>query len=390
MKILMVHNRYQQRGGEDAVFAAEVQMLRSNGHDVVTLLENNDDITGVFGRVKTAVGSIYSRYGAQRVSGAVSSFRPDVMHVHNFFPKLSPSIFRSARKLGVPTVMTLHNYRLICPSASFYIDGEVNELSVTRSAFWTVPKRVYKNSLFGTAVVAAMVDYHKWRGTWSRDIDAFITLTGFARSRFVAAGFPESRLFVKPNFLKDVYQVGGHEPISRHGALYVGRLSREKGIPTLLEAWRDIDYPLTIIGGGEDFTRNAPANVSFVGELSRNDVHSYMAQSAFLIMPSEWYEGFPVTLLEGFISGLPVVTSAIGSLDELVEEGVMGFKSTPGSVDGLVTAIRRMLQAGEDGRALMGDAARRVALDRYTEEINHEQLLEIYHAARSHFAARPR
>lgn len=385
MRVLVVHNKYQQRGGEDAVVDAEVDLLSRKGHDVELLSVSNDRIAGFIPTIKAALGTVYSPYGVGLVSEAIAKFSPDIMHVHNYFPRLSPYIFARAHRLGVPTVHTLHNYRLICPSADFLVEGKVDESSIHRSAFRMIQKRVYRNSILGTASVAAMVEYHKKRGTWMSDVDAFITLTNFAKRKFIEAGLPEILLHVKPNFIMEdrIRRFGNRARQSaREGAIFVGRLSPEKGIDTLLSAWHGIDYELRIIGPGATRRMRSLASekIRFLGELPPERVMEEMGKAAFIVMPSECYEGFPVTLAEAYMNELPVVASDIGGLGELVTSET-GIKCRPGDHNALAAAVNRMIALGADGRSKLGDNARRIALENYSEHKNYNILTDIYERA---------
>ncbi|MEM6605082.1 MAG: glycosyltransferase family 4 protein [Pseudomonadota bacterium] len=380
MKILVIHNRYQTRGGEDAVVEAEMELLRDHGHEVQTLLVNNDGIDSLWTKLGAALSATYSRKGVRAVQGAIRRGRPDIMHVHNFFPQLSPFVFSAAKRLGVSTVHTLHNFRLLCPSASLYVDGRVDESSLRGSAFGMLRKRAYRGSITGTSAVAFMVDFHKRRGTWNRDVDAFVCLTEFGKQKFIEGGLPESRLYTKPNFLSSG-SVDPYDRAKRHGALFVGRLTREKGVDTLLKAWQNIDYPLTVAGGGAAIGDSDCANVTFLGECSRAKIESLMRSSAFLVMPSEWYEGFPVTLLEAYSRGLPVVASDIGSLTELVQDGVTGIKFTPGSPAGLQAAVQKLLALDDERIAAMSRVVSALVRNKYSPESNYSQLMAIYAAS---------
>jgi glycosyltransferase involved in cell wall biosynthesis len=250
MKILMVHNQYQQAGGEDKVFELESELLESRGHEVCKLVVNNDHIKGILSKLKAAWSVTYSDKSRLLMIEALDKFNPNVVHVHNFFPILTPSIFDACKQRNVPVVHTLHNYRLICPSALLMIDGEIYEKSVTGSAYWSIFKKAYRNSYLGTFAVARMIEYHKKRRTWHTAVDRFIALTQFAKDKFTEAGFPPEKIAVKPNFIRDPMNGQNSEDHEkRAGALFVGRLSEEKGIRTLMEAWKSVDYPLTIAGG---------------------------------------------------------------------------------------------------------------------------------------------
>jgi len=378
MRILIVHNRYQHMGGEDAVFEAEVQMLNEQGHEVTAVVVNNDNITSPIHKIGAAISSVYSKQGCALVAGYLERVKPDIMHVHNYFPRLSPYIFKTAHRYGVPTVHTLHNYRAICPSATFLNNGEIDETCLRHSAFRMVPKRVYRGSYLGTAAVAMMIEYHKAFHTWERDVDVFIALTQFSRRKFIQAGFPADKIHIKPNFV-DAPKRAELKPHERNGALFVGRMSKEKGVDTLLKAWREIDYPLTLVGGGDmDGLRSIErANVNCLGIVRRDEVYDVMSRARFLVMPSEWYEGFPVTLCEAYAMGLPVVASDIGSLSELVEESITGYKFESGNVAALRDTAMKMINSPLEAEE-MSTNARRTYEMHYTKEKNYSQLMNIY------------
>ena len=378
MRILLVHNKYQIRGGEDKVFELECELLKSHGHEVETLLVDNASIKSFQDKVLAAFRVNWSRWGMRIVEQAVTQFKPDVVHVHNFFPLLSPSIFSVFKKYNVPCVMTLHNYRIVCPTATFIIDGKVNEQSLRKSSYRLVFKKFYKNSIIGSILLAHMVEFHKARGTWKHDIDMFIALTEFARNKFIESGIPENKITVKPNFIENVPEGDGLDE-TRYGALFVGRISPEKGVNTLLRAWDNIDYPLTIAGGGvtEEMIASASPNVNFLGNVEPEKIPLLMNQASFLIMPSECYEGFPLVLVEAYCNKLPIIASDIGSLSELIIDGVTGYKYTAGDVSELRDTINDMINNPELA-LVMGNKACERANDLYSMSKNYDTLLGVY------------
>ena len=199
MKILLVHNFYQMYGGEDAVVENELETLRAAGQEVIVHFVHNDDIRSRWNMVVASLASFFNYSTRRRLIDIIRRERVDIVHVHNFFPRLSPSVFSAARKAGVPSVMTLHNFRIVCPTGSLFLDGAVCERSVGHSVWWAVPRRVYRNSLAGTLVLACLIEWHKAIGTWLHDVDRFIALTDFARDKFIAAGIPAQLIEVKPN-----------------------------------------------------------------------------------------------------------------------------------------------------------------------------------------------
>jgi|CXWL01.1.fsa_nt_gi glycosyltransferase involved in cell wall biosynthesis len=380
MKVLVVHNYYQQRGGEDVVSEAEVALLRDAGHEVEFFTVHNKDITRWWQKAATAVLTIYNPWARAKLAAKLKTFRPDVVHVHNFFPQFTPSIFDACRAAGVPSVMTLHNFRILCPTAFLFHDEALREQSLRRSAFWTVRHGTYHGSLAGTFFVACMVDFHKWAGTWRRKVDRLIALTDFAKAKFVEGGLEPAQIVVKGNAVPDPLKGRDALPSARRGALYVGRLSQEKGISTLLSAWAEIEYPLTIVGDGPLRTLCEGAqspHISYVGPLDRDAVYAEMRKAAFLVLPSVWYEMFPMTLVEAFANNLPVIASRLGGLASLLDEGVTGLAFTPGCPEDVRAKVRWAIE-NPGAMADMGARGRAVYENLYSTEENYKNLMQIY------------
>jgi glycosyltransferase involved in cell wall biosynthesis len=381
VKILLVHNFYQMYGGEDAVVENELATLRAAGHEVVVHFVHNDDIRSRWDMVVASIASFFNYSTRRRLIDIIRRERVDIVHVHNFFPRLSPSVFSAARKAGVPTVMTLHNFRIVCPTGALFLDGAVCERSVGHSVWWAVPRRVYRNSVAGTLVLACLIEWHKAIGTWRHRVDRFIALTDFARDKFIAAGIPAQLIEVKPN-AASAPEEAADVPHARSGALFVGRLSEEKGVRVLLEAWRELEVPLRVAGSGpmESWAAEQPApSAQLLGRLGRRDVLEEMNRAAFLVIPSVCYEMFPVALAEAFSCGLPVIASKLGGLADLVEEGVTGLQFAAGNPADLARAVR-WAAANPDQMLAMGENCHRVYREKFTPEANVAQLEAIYRA----------
>ncbi|MGY4320280.1 glycosyltransferase family 4 protein [Bradyrhizobium sp. JR3.5] len=379
MKILVAHNRYQGgRGGEDVVFEAEVDLLRGAGHSVETLTVSNEAINSLAARIATTLSIADNAEGKRAVAEALDRFRPDIVHVHNFFPLLSPAVFDVCRQQRVPAVVTLHNYRTICTGGMLLRDGRICHKCLDRGHLWGVAHRCYRGSLPGSLASAHMIARHQRRGTWTRPGLRLIALTQFARTLFTQAGFDAGRIDVKPNFMADP---GAPDPaMPRTGLLYVGRLSREKGVGVLLDAVAGTGMPLRIVGEGPEraaLEARAPANVRFLGALSRADVLREMASARALVVPSLWYEGFPMVVVEAFAQGTPVIASEIGGLAEVVSAGKTGALVPPGDTAGLRQRIVELLGAPDLATA-WGQAARTAYLDRYAPDENLRLLEAIY------------
>jgi len=383
--VLLAHNRYQRPGGEDVVFEAETALLRAHGHQVSHYIEDNSEI-GYLNRPSVALGTIWSPRARRRLRRLLAENKPELVHFHNTFPLISPAAYVTCREAGIPVVQTLHNYRLICPNGLLFRDGHPCEDCVSRvAAAWPgVLHACYRNSRPQSAVVAAMLAVHRLRRTWSRDVSLYIALTDFARNKFIAGGLPAAKIVVKPNF---VTPDPGAAPAEKACFLFVGRLSEEKGIRTLLRAWArwDSRIPLRIVGSGplEGLVRSAAGasdRIRYLGQLERAAVFQQMRSAHALVFPSQWYEALPVTLLEAFACGLPVIAADLGAAREIVRHGQTGLLFPAGDDHGLE---QQLSWAGRHLDALgpMGVAARQEYEAKYTAESNYRRLLEIYHLA---------
>jgi glycosyltransferase involved in cell wall biosynthesis len=385
MKVLLVHNQYRTSApsGEDAAVRNEQRMLEKRGVAVLTFNRCNDDIdeSSVIARTATAANTIWSQRARSELRALIRRTRPDVVHVHNTFAMMSPSIYGACKAEGVPVVQTLHNFRLFCPGALFLRDGKPCEKCLDASLLQSVRYRCYRGSLAATATLASMLTLHRLIGTYSHHIDRYIALTNFARSKMLKGGIADQKLVVKPNFLPDPPAAGAG---AGNYVLFVGRLLEGKGTETLLEAWRHLpSVKLKIAGDGalrpqlEAIAVREGLNVEFLGMRPRSDVLQLLAAAKLLVVPSEWYEGFPMVIAESFACGTPVLASRIGSLEELVEEGARGMKFTAGDPDALAEGVRRILSDELRLRRMRVNA--RAYFDAHlTEQQNFDQLMRIY------------
>lgn len=383
MNILLAHNRYVNPGGEDAVFAAESSLLRQSGHRVVEYVAENEDRPGGTG-LAVAGRAVWSRASFRELRALLRAHRVDVAHFHNTFYMISPSAYYACREAGVPVVQTLHNFRLVCPAATLYRGGAVCQDCVGKAVAWPgILHACYHGSRAQTAAVAAVHAVHRARGTWRAAISAYIVLTASIRDLFLRGGLPAAKLHVKPNFVAP-------DPGMRAGegdyALFVGRLTPEKGLRTLLAAWRMIEgIPLKLVGDGPMQTMVAEAarsvhDLEYLGRLEHAEVIRLLKGARFLVFPSEWYEGFPLILGEAMACGVPVIAADIGAGADLIEDGVAGLHFKPADARDLASRVKWAW--GQTGRMReMGAAARQGYLERYTPERNYARLMEIYQAA---------
>lgn len=382
MKVLVVHNRYQQRGGEDAVVEAETRLLAANGIDVQRYDADNDAIRGLVSKIQVSSSQFgIPTHAMSEFRRALFGFRPDVVHVHNWFPTLSPSIFNICHSANVPVVHTLHNYRLLCAGATMFRDGHVCEDCVgTTLRMPGIVHSCYRNSLAGSAVATAGMLAHWSIGTWRRSIDRFIALTQFARRKLVDGGLPVDKVIVKPNFVDPDPGIGS----GRGGYfLFAGRLAEEKGLRVLLNCWKgQPDLPLLIIAGVgplEGEVRQAlptMANVQWVGGCSNEEILELMRNASALLCPSQWYEGMPRVVIESFAVGTPVIASCIGCYPEMIVDGDSGALFPPGDADALRIRLHDLLER----RALtaMRAKARLCFESSYTGDKNYTLMLNVY------------
>lgn len=396
MKILVVHNAYQHHGGEDIVAAAEPALLRDRGHELISYRRSNDELKGKkgIGALTMAADTVWSFSSRTALREILENQRPDVAHFHNTFPLISPSVYYACAEAGVPVVQTLHNYRLLCPGATFLRDGKVCEECLGRVVPWPgVVHGCYRESRPATLATAAMLSVHRAMGTWQNKVSVYIALTEFARKQFIEGGLPPDRVLVKSNFVVDC-----PEPQSFGGdyAVFVGRLSAEKGPRLLPVAWQALQsrIPLRIVGDGplskplsEEVERNnLSSRIELMGRRTPEEVGRVMARARFLVMPSVWYEGFPMIVVEAYACGVPVIASRIGSLAEIVEDGRTGLHFTSGDAGDLAAKVEWAWTHPREMEE-MGRAARREYEAKYTAEQNYAALMRIYETALAKGAA---
>jgi glycosyltransferase involved in cell wall biosynthesis len=386
MKILLAHNFYQQPGGEDVVFEQERRLLERNGHTVITYKRSNhelEDLSGL-GRFALLKNTISSKSSKAEIQKILRSENPDLVHIYNTFVMISPSIYSACRDYGVPVVQTLQNYRLMCPGAYLFRDGKVCEECIDHSLLRGIRHGCYRNSHTQTAAVALMLAWHRQMNTYEELVDCVVAATEFSRRKFVAAGFSANKTVVKPNFMDA--DPGQRKTIGDY-AVFAGRLSQEKGVATILEAWESMaqKYPLKIVGDGplratleaQAAARGLSGSITFCGRLPRNESIATVKGARFQITPSLWYEGFPMVIVEAFACGVPVLGSRLGSIQEVVADRRTGLHFAPGDSSDLAEKVQWAWSHPSE-LAAMGREARREYETCYTSERNYAMLMEIY------------
>jgi glycosyltransferase involved in cell wall biosynthesis len=379
LRVLVVHNHYKQRGGEDTVFDREIELLRSHGCEVETYEVHNDETDG-WSVLDRAVKPNWNKTQYKAIVALGCKFKPDVVHIHNFYAVLSPSVFYASRANGAAVVQTLHNFRLGCVNGLLFRDGRVCESCLGRPFAWPgIVHRCYRQSRGASLSVATMNTVHRVIGTWRRTVDAYIVMTEFARSLVARSGAPVDRLVVKPHFTPEPPPLVAS--MRRTGALFVGRLSPEKGIDALLQAWRQLAVPLRIIGAGP-LPRTISDNpaIETLGQRSPSEVATAMREAALLVLPSVWYENFPMVLIEAFAAGLPVLASRLGAMAQLVQDQETGLLFRVGDAEDLAAKVRQAF-ARPEALQRMGANAYSAYRARYTPERGFEALVSVYRIA---------
>jgi glycosyltransferase involved in cell wall biosynthesis len=395
MKILLIHNGYRQRGGEDSVLAAEGQLLRAAGHTVIEYLRDNNEISGYSTLAKAALAprSIWAWDSCRAIQNLLEKEKPDLAHFHNTLPLISPAAYYVCRKAGVPVIQTLHNYRLLCPAASLFRNGRLCEDCLGKAFPWDgISHACYRGSHAASAAVAMVLGVHRTLGTWTTKVNAFIAPSEFAKEKFVQGGLPAGKIFVKPNFLFSNPCPRSWKNSASHGeyAVFVGRLAEEKGLRTLLAAWKVLEgqIPLRIVGDGplrEELEASAGKlnAISFEGAVSRERVFEAIEHARFLVFPSECYETFGLVITESFALGVPVIASRLGATREIVKDRSSGLLFDPGNADDLAAKVK-WAWAHQEKMALMGKHARLVYEREYSPERNYQILMRIYASAKAH------
>jgi glycosyltransferase involved in cell wall biosynthesis len=384
MNILVVHNYYQQVGGEEQVFLAECNLLVSQGHQVHQYILNNDLIE-IAPPLELLSKTIWNWDVYRDMRSLIRQHKIQVVHFHNTFPLISPAAYYAAKAEGAAVVQTFHNYRLLCPNALFLRDGKVCEDCLGKAIPWQgIQHNCYRGSKSASAAVVTMLATHRLLQTWNRQVDAYIALTDFARDKFIQGGLPAQKVFVKPNFVDPDPGAGAG---TGGYALFVGRLSVEKGIDVLLAAWAQLGtkIPLKIVGDGSlasdvtTATQQLPG-IEWLGRRSMDDVYALMQNAQFLIFPSKWYEGLPRTLIESFACGTPVIAANLGAMSSFVEPYETGLHFQPGNVEDLISQVEWAI-SHPDRISAMRQNTRTEFESKYTPSANYQQLAKIYEQA---------
>ena len=393
MRILQVHNKYRPAwGGEDTVADLEADLLRRNGHEVECLSAWTGELEGVsfFRLLAAGLGTVWSFDGYAKMKKAIAGFTPDIVHVHNEFPLLSPSIFWASNSAGVPVVQTMHNYRLACANAILLREEKPCEDCVGRFPWRAMRHRCYGPSLLRTAAVTSKNVLHRWFGTYRRKVHAYIVLTEFSKEILVRAGLPRERVFVKPNFGADP---GRLITLRLPRIVFAGWITRLKGLHLLLEAWSRLasaTHQLILLGDGPERVElqrrfGTNSNIVWLGSQSRNKVIEFVASSRWVVQPSLAYENLPMSVLEAFSVGTPVIVPNHGGFANMVSKGQEGLVFSAGDVRSLATTLQEAMRTPEATWTQYSNSARNKFMRDYTERSNYSELMTIYEQAARYF-----
>lgn len=382
-KVLIVHNYYQVPGGEDTVVENEKNMLLENGHEVVLYTRHNDEIKlrGIFGKLILPFETIFSFKTYKEVKRKVKEENIDIVHVHNTLPLVSPSVYYSAKHCNVPVVQTIHNFRLLCPAATFIRNKKICEECVEKSLICSIKNKCYRDSLIQSMVSAFTLAFHRLIGTYNK-VDNYIALTEFNKNKLMNL-VDEGKISVKPNFVKRNNKIVKSK--NKEYFLFLGRIDELKGIMLLVEAWKEVNNSkLLIVGKGplenkinKYIKENGINNIELLGFKERDEVLKLIINAKALIVPSQWYEGFPMTIVESLSVGTPIIASNIGNLSRIIddEENGLLFKH-----DNKESLIRKVKELDGNSKLLekLSDGAINTFNKRYNSVKNYELLINIY------------
>jgi glycosyltransferase involved in cell wall biosynthesis len=381
MRILVVHNYYQYSGGEEQVYQAEAMLLEASGHQIYRYNLHNNQIPQM-SAISIMAKTLWNQQVYQELRSLIRKEQIQIAHFHNTFPLVSPSAYYACRAEHIPVIQTCHNYRLVCPNGMFLREEQVCEECIGKFVpLPSIQHQCYRGSRSASMGVAAMMTMHRLAKTWTRNVDIYIALTEFARQKLIQGGISAEKIVVKPNFVSPDPGVGD----GKGGyALFVGRLSHEKGVDLLLSAWQQIGQriPLKIVGDGPLAAEVAAASdripgVSWLGKKSIEEVYELMKGALFLVFPSRWYEGMPRTIIESFAVGTPVIAANLGSMSNLIEPGQTGLHFRAGDVDDLSAKVLWAASRPEEMHQLRRKT-RAEFIANYTVEKSYEALLSIY------------
>jgi len=382
MKVVIIHNRYGKFSGEEAVVASQIKILEDNGHTVIPFQRSSEEISSPLQKGKAFFTGIYNPFMAKRLQQIIRESRPDIIHFHNLYPLISPSVLPMCRKEGVPIVMTVHNYRLVCPNGLHMVKGRVCQKCCGGNEWWCVLNNCERNHFksFGYALRNYVARVCR---LFLDNVTVYTCLTDFQKQRLIAAGFPEDRLKVIPNMVCDIQK--NELPLDKDFVGFIGRVSHEKGVDTLINCAKVLSTIRFRIAGDysqqPDIIKNAPDNVEFCGFLQGEELNVFRRQMRLAVMPSRWYETFGFILAEAALLKKPAIASRLGAMAEIVEDGKTGLLFDPDNAQDLAEKIK-CLWDRPDLCKKMGEAGREKALREYSPATYYNRMINVYEKAK--------
>ena len=382
MKILQIHNHYGGHSGETSVMEKQLELLENNGHQVRTYTRSSEELKTIrHGAFKAFFTALYNPSSIDGITKAIQGFRPDIVHVHNLYPLVSPAILPVIRGMGIPMVMTVHNYRLVCPNGLFYNKGGVCE-RCSGGKEWHCILQNCEESLPKSIGYAVRNAWARIARQYSENIDAFLCLTNFQKNKLVANGFQESKCHVVPNFIETglAGESLAKKPGNKPGVLFIGRLNRQKGIDIIVESARRCPEVSFRLAGSVDTSffnpDRVPPNVQLLGVIDEDQKQSELLQASALVFASRSYEGFPMVFLEAMQQGTPVIAPRYAGYPEVIREGENGWLFGFNDPEDLARTIRKVF--AEPGQAeSMGRNGCRVLENEYSGEVWYRMYMDI-------------
>lgn len=371
MNILQIHNFYKNRGGEHFVLESEKKLLEENGHKVIQINADNNNL-------KIYIKKRHSFYS--KIINTINNYKIDIAHIHNVHHIIGPKIYKILSNKNIPIVQTLHNFRFLCINGLFYDNkNNICELCKDGNLINSVVKKCYHNSYLLSFLMANRV--RKTKKYVKKYVSRFIALNSFAKNKMVEGGFDKNKISIKPNFLRN-NKIKKYS--DKNYALYIGRLSREKGIGYLLKAFEDLDFELKIAGSGpfKNIVKkysDKHDNIDYLGYVSGKQKIEYLSNCSFIIVPSTWYEMFPISILEAYKYIKPVIATDLGGIPEIVKDGISGFLFEKDNIESLKNSINKIIKGKKYIK--MGKNARKIFEKKYTAEENYRLLMDIYQKA---------
>ena len=375
MKIVQVHNIYQGKTGEEAVVEEERKVLTENGHEVIQYIKDNSELKQSSKLVKARM--LFSLNGSKVVAKEFGELlkreNPDICHVHNTFPIISPVVYQVCKENNVPVVQTLHNYKMVCTNSLLFRDGEVCEICLNKSLYNSIKYKCYRDSYFATAAQANVIQAHRNRGTWDKLINKYICLTEFQKNKLIAGGMNSDQMVVKHNFLSEE----GMNIERGSYFLFVGRLNDSKGLQDLLHLFRQNKTARFILIGKSDDPKifDRFTNVKYLGEQERNVVLEHMRKCKAVLFPSKYYEGMPMVILEAFSHKKPVIGRNTGAMTSMIEDGFNGLKYD--NTEDFIKSVNRF-EHDEHLTESLGNNAFLDYQEKYSRSKGYENLINVY------------